>query len=77
MSPEIATSINIHVPFSLSQITMSGLSLEIVLSFVFVGSKIWLLLLLLLSSSSCGSRNCSTGLVSGLQSGQPRSHGPF
>jgi len=32
MSAEIATSINIHVPFSLSQIIMSGLLLGIVLS---------------------------------------------
>ena len=32
LSPEIATSINIHVPFSLSRIIMSGLLLEIVLS---------------------------------------------
>ena len=32
LSPEIATSINIHVPFSLSQIIMSGLLLETVLS---------------------------------------------
>ena len=31
-SPEIATSINIHVPFSLSRILMSGLLLGIVLS---------------------------------------------
>ena len=31
MSPEIATSINIYVPFSLSQIMMSSLLLEIVL----------------------------------------------
>ena len=31
-SPEIATSINIHVPFSLSRIIMSGLLLVIVLS---------------------------------------------
>ena len=32
LSPEIATSINIHVPFSLLQIIMSGLLLGIVLS---------------------------------------------
>jgi len=32
LSPEIATSINIHVPFSLSRIMMSGLLLGIVLS---------------------------------------------
>ena len=32
LSPETATSINIHVPFSLARIIMSGLSLEIVLS---------------------------------------------
>ena len=32
LSPEIATSINIHVPFSLSWIIISGLLLEIVLS---------------------------------------------
>jgi len=32
LSPEIATSINIHVPFSLSRIIMSGLLLEIILS---------------------------------------------
>jgi hypothetical protein len=32
LSPEIATSINIHVPFSLSRIIMSGLLLGIVLS---------------------------------------------
>ena len=33
LSPEIATSINIHVPFSLSRIIMSGLLLGIVLLF--------------------------------------------
>ena len=32
LSPEIATSINIHIPFSLSWIIMSGLLLGIVLS---------------------------------------------
>ena len=32
LSPEIATSINIHVPFSLSRIIMSGLLLGTVLS---------------------------------------------
>ena len=32
LSPEIAESINIHVPFSLSRIIMSGLLLGIVLS---------------------------------------------
>ena len=32
LSPEIAASINIHVPFSLSRIIMSGLLLRIVLS---------------------------------------------
>jgi hypothetical protein len=32
MSPEITTSINIHVLFSLSRIIMSGLLLEMVLS---------------------------------------------
>jgi hypothetical protein len=32
LSPEIATSINIHVPFSLSHIIISGLLLGIVLS---------------------------------------------
>jgi hypothetical protein len=32
LSPEIATSFNIHVPFSLSRIIMSGLLLGIVLS---------------------------------------------
>jgi hypothetical protein len=32
LSPEIATSINMHVPFSLSQIIMSGLLLGMVLS---------------------------------------------
>jgi len=32
LSPEIATAINIHVPFSLSRIIISGLLLEIVLS---------------------------------------------
>ena len=32
LSPEIATSLNIHVPFSLSRIIMSGLLLGIVLS---------------------------------------------
>jgi hypothetical protein len=31
LSPEIATPVNIHVPFSLSCIMMSGLSLELVL----------------------------------------------
>ena len=40
MSREIATSVNIHVPFSLSRIIMSGLLLGIVLSVC-----IWLLLL--------------------------------
>ena len=44
LSPEIATSINIHVPFSLSRIIMSGLLLGIVLSVC----TCWLLLLLLL-----------------------------
>ena len=34
LSPEIATSINIHVPFSLSRIIMPGLFLGIVLSSV-------------------------------------------
>ena len=47
LSPEIATSINIHVPFSLSRIIMSGLLLGIVLSVLLL-----LLLLLLLSASS-------------------------
>jgi hypothetical protein len=32
LSPEIATSIKVHVLFSLSQITMSGLLLGVVLS---------------------------------------------
>ena len=32
LSPEIATSINIHIPFSLSQIVISGLLVGIVLS---------------------------------------------
>jgi len=32
LSPEIAKSININIPFSLSQIIMSGLFLEIILS---------------------------------------------
>ena len=32
LSPEIATSINVHVPFSLSQIIMSGLLLGMGLS---------------------------------------------
>jgi hypothetical protein len=32
LSPGIATSVNMHVPFSLSQIIMSGLLLGIVLS---------------------------------------------
>jgi len=32
LTPEIATSIHIHVPFSLSRIIMSGLLFEIVLS---------------------------------------------
>ena len=32
LSPEIATSVNIHGPFSLSRIIMSGLLLAIVLS---------------------------------------------
>jgi hypothetical protein len=32
LSPEIATSINIHIPFSLTQIIMSGLLLGIFLS---------------------------------------------
>ena len=44
LSPEIATSINIHVPFSLSWIMMSGLLLRIVLSVftILVDSAIWL-----------------------------------
>ena len=42
LSPEIAASINIHVPFSLSQIIMSGLLLGIVLSVCAVDSTIWL-----------------------------------
>ena len=42
LSPEIATSINIHVTFSLSQIMMSGLLLGIVLSVCIFGSTIWL-----------------------------------
>ena len=44
MSPEMATSVNVHVPFSLSQIIMFGLLLELVLSVCIC----WLLLLLLL-----------------------------
>ena len=50
LSPEIATSINIDVPFSLSRIIMSGLLLGIVLSVctVLVDSTIWLLDLFLL-----------------------------
>ena len=65
LSPDIATSINTHVPFSLSRIIMSGL---LFCQFVFVGSKIWLpcllhlfllilllllLLLLLFSTGMC------------------------
>jgi hypothetical protein len=45
LSPGIATSINIHVPFSLSRITMSGLLLGIwgwSCQFVLVGSTVWL-----------------------------------
>jgi len=44
-SPEIAKSINIHVPLSLSRIAMSGLLLGVVLS---VCHLLLLLLLLLL-----------------------------
>jgi hypothetical protein len=47
LSPEIATSINRHVPFLLSRIMMSGLLLGMILSVVtwhssLVGSIIWL-----------------------------------
>jgi hypothetical protein len=42
MSPGIATSINIHVPFTLSRITMSGLLLGMVRQFVLFGSTVWL-----------------------------------
>ena len=47
LSPEIATSINIHVPFSLSRIIMSGLLLGIVLSVCACWFHLLLLLLLL------------------------------
>ena len=53
LSPGIATSINMHVLFSLSRIIMSGLLLGIVLSVC----TCWLLLLLLL----CAARHCSRG----------------
>ena len=46
LSPEIATSINVHVPLSLSRIMMSGLLLGIILSVC----TFWFLLLLLLLS---------------------------
>ena len=36
MSPEIATSLNTDVPFSLSRIIMSGLVFGIVLSFIII-----------------------------------------
>ena len=61
LSPEIATSINMHVPFSLSRIIMSGFLLGIVLSVVIRDSSVSLLLLLLSSSSSSSS---SSSLVS-------------
>ena len=42
LSPEIATSINIHVLFSLLRIIMSGLLLGTVLSVALVDSTVWL-----------------------------------
>ena len=42
LSPEIATSINIHVLFSLSRIIMSGLLLEWFCQFELVDSTVWL-----------------------------------
>jgi len=54
LSPEIATSINIHVPFSLSRIIMSGLLLGIVLS-------------VLLSSSSSSSMEKRRGMAFGFR----------
>ena len=42
LSPEIATSINIHVLFSLSRIITSGLLLGTVLSVALVDSTVWL-----------------------------------
>ena len=42
LSPEIATSINIHVPFSLLRIVMSGLLLGIIYQFIIVDSTILL-----------------------------------
>ena len=42
LSPEIATSINIHVPFSLSRIIMSGCCWRWFCQFVLVDSTIWL-----------------------------------
>ena len=48
LSPEIATSINILVPFSLSRIIMSGLLLGIVLLLLFLLLLLLLLLLLII-----------------------------
>ena len=42
LSPEIATSINIHVLFPLSRIIMSGLLLGMVLSIELLDSTVWL-----------------------------------
>jgi ABC-type arginine/histidine transport system permease subunit len=42
LSPEIATSINIHVLFSLSRIIISGLLLGMVCQFELVDSTVWL-----------------------------------
>jgi hypothetical protein len=66
LSPEIATSINIHVPFSLSRIIISGLLFGIVLSVVIGNSSVslLLLLLLLLMLSSSSSSSSSSLLVS-------------
>jgi hypothetical protein len=44
LCPEIATSINMYVPFSLSRIIMSGLLLGIVLLLLLLLLLLWLLL---------------------------------
>jgi len=41
LSPEIATSTNIHVLFSLSRIIMSGLLLGMVLSYYYYYYQLW------------------------------------
>ena len=63
LSPEIATSITIHIPFSLSRIIMCGLLLGMVLSVATVHSIIRLpylqdlLILTLVSSYQCSLSN--------------------